>query len=301
MSTIKSSAENLTLNADGANNDIKFQSNGSEVASIDQAGSLVLSGNLTSLGIDDNATSTAITIDASENVGIGITSPIHKLHVSGTTSRFHRSHSTTTAALAVLDVHVESTGAMADGFGPQIRFVSEDTAGVENIAATLNVRRDGADTAAAFVFNAGASETVRMPSSGGITFNGDTAAANALDDYEEGTWTPTASGGASSNSGIYTKIGNLVHCQGTLTFATQTNSGGVQVESLPFVHSGFAFGSTGSIRYTTYSTGNLLITGNANAATFGLYKQGDSTATQNVNWTQVSGKRLDFDITYRTA
>jgi len=40
MSTIKSSAENLTLNADGANNDIKFQSNGSEVASIDQAGVL---------------------------------------------------------------------------------------------------------------------------------------------------------------------------------------------------------------------------------------------------------------------
>ena len=73
MSTIKSSAENLTLNADGANNDIKFQSNGSEVASIDQAGSLVLSGNLTSLGIDDNADATAITIDASENVGIGVT------------------------------------------------------------------------------------------------------------------------------------------------------------------------------------------------------------------------------------
>ena len=30
-----------------------------------------------------------------------------------------------------------------------------------------------------------------MLSSGGITFNGDTASANALDDYEEGTWTPT--------------------------------------------------------------------------------------------------------------
>ena len=42
MSTIKSSAENLTLNADGANNDIKFQSNGSEVASIDQAGSVIV-------------------------------------------------------------------------------------------------------------------------------------------------------------------------------------------------------------------------------------------------------------------
>ena len=44
MSTIKSSAENLTLNADGANNDIKFQSNGSEVAAIDQAGNLTVSG-----------------------------------------------------------------------------------------------------------------------------------------------------------------------------------------------------------------------------------------------------------------
>ena len=47
MATVKSSAENLTLNADGANNDIKFQSNGSEVASIDQAGVLVSAGGST--------------------------------------------------------------------------------------------------------------------------------------------------------------------------------------------------------------------------------------------------------------
>jgi hypothetical protein len=40
MSTIKSSAENLTLNADGANNDIIFQSNGSNIATLDQAGLL---------------------------------------------------------------------------------------------------------------------------------------------------------------------------------------------------------------------------------------------------------------------
>ena len=38
-------------------------------------------GNLTSTGIDDNATSTAITIDSSENVGIGYDSPLVKLHV----------------------------------------------------------------------------------------------------------------------------------------------------------------------------------------------------------------------------
>ena len=50
----------------------------------------------------------------------------------------------------------------------------------------------------------------------GITFNGDTAAANALDDYEEGTYTANvidASGNTSSTSatGYYTKVGNFVH------------------------------------------------------------------------------------------
>ena len=38
MSKIQSSAEHLTLNADGSGNDIKFQSNGSEVASISDGG-----------------------------------------------------------------------------------------------------------------------------------------------------------------------------------------------------------------------------------------------------------------------
>ena len=38
MSTIKSSAEHLTLNADGSGNDILFQSNGSQVASISDTG-----------------------------------------------------------------------------------------------------------------------------------------------------------------------------------------------------------------------------------------------------------------------
>ena len=86
MSTIQSSTEHLTLNADGASKDIKFQANGVEVASIDSSGNFTstsidatkLSGtvpNFTSTGIDDNATSNAITIDASEVVGIGVTTP----------------------------------------------------------------------------------------------------------------------------------------------------------------------------------------------------------------------------------
>jgi hypothetical protein len=54
---------------------------------------------------------------------------------------------------------------------------------------------------------------------GGIQFNGDTAAANALDDYEEGTWTPvinTSNGDATvawslGPNARYTKIGRQIH------------------------------------------------------------------------------------------
>ena len=37
----------------------------------------------------------------------------------------------------------------------------------------------------------GLQERARILSTGGLTFNGDVAQANALDDYEEGSWTPT--------------------------------------------------------------------------------------------------------------
>ena len=60
-------------------------------------------------------------------------------------------------------------------------------------------------------------ERMRILSTGGITFNGDTSTSNALDDYEEGTFTGYTTGGTSNISslvyseGIYTKIGRLVN------------------------------------------------------------------------------------------
>ena len=54
--------------------------------------------------------------------------------------------------------------------------------------------------------------------SGGV-FVGGTTAPNYLDDYEEGTWTPTVTDAANNatmgvnNSGTYTKIGSVVTCQ----------------------------------------------------------------------------------------
>ena len=69
MSKVQSSAEHLTLNADGAGNDIKFQSNATEVAVIDQAGNLTLSGTVD--GVDIQTLNTAV---AANTAKTGITS-----------------------------------------------------------------------------------------------------------------------------------------------------------------------------------------------------------------------------------
>ena len=66
MSTLKSSAEDLTLNADGSGNDIKFQSNGVEKASIDQDGLLTAtSASFSTSDNSDNLTLTSTDADAS--------------------------------------------------------------------------------------------------------------------------------------------------------------------------------------------------------------------------------------------
>lgn len=83
-------------------------------------------------------------------------------------------------------------------------------------------------------------------STGGIQFNGDTAAANALDDYEEGSFTPTVVGTSTAGtgtyttqSGSYTKIGNVVVFRLALTWTAHTGTGNIQVDGLPFTASAF--------------------------------------------------------------
>jgi hypothetical protein len=85
-------------------------------------------------------------------------------------------------------------------------------------------------------------ERLRILAGGGLTFNGDTAAANALDDYEEGTWTMTATPQSSgtitlgTNGGTYTKIGRQVTCTGRAIVSAVSSPVGsyVQFGGLPF-------------------------------------------------------------------
>lgn len=80
----------------------------------------------------------------------------------------------------------------------------------------------------------------------GVLFGTDTAAANTLDDYEEGSWTPVIQGGSTagsytgSASGTYTKIGNQVTLRwmaGPIT-ESSAGSGNFLVGGIPFTLSG---------------------------------------------------------------
>ena len=102
-------------------------------------------------------------------------------------------------------------------------------------------------------------ERVRILSGGGITFNGDTATANALDDYEEGSFTPAFGGGISASSyhnqyGFYTKTGDQVYAYIYLRAnSASTGSANVTVTGLPYTCNGAAGYEGGG--YFTYLNG----------------------------------------------
>ena len=252
MSTIKSSDEHLTLNADGSSKDIKFQANGVEKASIDSNGNLTVSGNLTSLGIDDNADATAITINSSEQVGIGVTSPDTTLHIKGTNqiAKFETTSGTG-------QNYIRFTGSSGNkgyfGYG----------GGSNDLLSLFN--QENYDMA----FGTNDTERMRILAGGGLTFNGDLGASNALDDYEEGTCTIHYSDGSTtvgtgSNLAKYTKVGRLVTVTGYLNATnidSLTDGSAIRLTGFPFTNTTdttFAFFSrnwdvpTGTINIVGY-------------------------------------------------
>ena len=252
-------------------------------------------------GISSSADATAITIDSSERVGIGSTSPVTTLEVEGAGTELIRVSSSSgngglaagTGALgldfftgsthpAVLLSATEAPGTSTylsdftissrasnadaaptehmrvDSAGRLLVNITDATTGSQN--PTVNIKQltnnsyhrgliiESTDSDAFIgigysgsVFQIGATyrasagykpitvvsggyERVRFPTAGGITFNGDTAAANALNDYEEGTWTPAygVSTGSfttlthSTQTGYYTKVGDVCTAVGRL-------------------------------------------------------------------------------------
>ena len=207
MSTIKSDSEDLTLNAHGSGNDIKFQSNASEVAEITDGGVLSSTGGST--------------------------------HADNVKAKFGTGND--------LEIYHDASHSFISDQGTGSLKILANTLEINNAAnneAMAGFTQDGAVTlyhndVAKFETIAGGA---RIPS-GGLLFGSDTAAANALDDYEEGTWTPANQWIAITNevAARYTKIGNMVTVWGNISWAStpdDVSQSGGKIQGLPFTPAG---------------------------------------------------------------
>ena len=131
---------------------------------------------------------------------------------------------------------------------------------------------------------------------------GGTGAANKLDDYEEGTWTPTDASGAglsfSATYNIYTKVGRIVVAGVRLVFPS-TSSTALAKVNLPFTvdANGHASSSGGVCTEQNYDS-SVTVTASINEATNVLFRSNGVTALTNA---QLSGKILRFTVTYQAA
>jgi hypothetical protein len=216
-----------------------------------------------------------VRIDSSGNVGIGTSSPAEKLDVrngtivsrddsnvnyaeldrfdgltlrgNGSGAKYVSTPNTDALAFktnATERMRISSSGNVSIASG-----ILELAAQAEIIGSSDNLKisadPNNVSGGSTIEFLVDGSEKMRILSTGGLTFNGDTAAANALDDYEEGNWTPvyvpTTGSFATMTMDVlnatYTKIGRLV----TIVAQIRTDdvdvtggSGNVLISGLPY-------------------------------------------------------------------
>ena len=214
--------------SDGLGNDSTL-SLSTTAASI--AGTLAVTGNAT---FDTNT----LFVDAAANeVGIGTITPNAVLNVIGEISQ--GDYSTATNSVFTQ----RSSNAI-------FTIATTGTTGAQGTEISYSWANGGQGP---LTFTRAAGEVMRLSSdgymrmaasTGGIQFNGDTAAANALDDYEEGTFTatitPSTSGTITSSASFttwsYTKIGRQVTINGAFVISSVSLPVGdlVNVGGLPF-------------------------------------------------------------------
>ena len=175
----------------------------------------------------------SVVIDANSNVGIGTTSPVEILHIKEGTNK-----------------NVHFTGGIGQiGNVTGLFAVNDANNAIVDIGICGSTVRVGTT----------AGERARFTGDG-LCFNGDTAAANAISDYEEGVFTPSATVTTTLAQGRYVKIGNMVYAFWRVTFASTSSGLHAKITGLPFT-SGNTNPSTGGVAhgYTNIQTDNINI------------------------------------------
>ena len=195
------------------------------------------------------------------NVGIGISDPSNaKLEISHDSDdegiRINDNRAAPTVNKRIMDVrYTGANGRTAVGTEMLLLFDNNASSTQPFIVATNNtggvftVEQDGSVGIGTPTPAVACDVVGQVRASTGILFGNDTAAANALDDYEEGTFTPAIEGATSSGTGTYSaqigryvKIGKQVTVWIRLTWSAHTGTGNGKISGLPFPSQAIAGG-----------------------------------------------------------
>jgi hypothetical protein len=140
----------------------------------------------------------------------------------------------------------------------------------------------------------------------GGAYLGGTGAANKLDDYEEGTWTPTISSGGWTMSTIskatYTKIGNRVVVQTFFDITGTGNGTDLVIGGLPFTCASNAYSASAADidRNSLVGTYARVL---ANSSTIEFFTASGSTATSRTKLigTSIGAGYIIFNVIYEAA
>lgn len=272
---------------------------------------LTVQGAFTSQGIDDNATSTAITLDSSGNVGIGTTSPAYTFDLSSTTAGYVSSFKSTGNYAGVI-ADAGTAGSVGGGYFAPMKGGTRagvlGTTGAIKAANETNLAvwaetgkqieffTNGSTTASAIINTSG---NLSFTNGQGIDFSaseGSGASSSLLDDYEEGTWTATAAGTSAigNTTGYYQKIGDRCFFYWYSEAMTMSSAVNAIIGGLPFTcasgspnysaitaqHNTYAPNSTGGYVVVGSSSLDLVVTNQTNR---------DTTPSSGTKYVMISG------------
>jgi hypothetical protein len=176
-------------------------------------------------------------------------------------------------------------GSGTSGNGVRLGFNSANNIGyvtaLKPATSWSNLQLEGA----AIILAPSATERVRVTTDG-LTFNGDTAAANALDDYEEGTFTPSLGGDATylAQSGSYTKIGRVVNFKAVVYVNLIGTGSTTTISGLPFTNAAGGGAVCSVPHYSGLATSVSSVNGNVSSTSISVNSNvGNATTNQTLN------------------